>query len=65
MRAAEDSEPQAGSGSVLETLLSLILSEKAGINVSENTSKPLEEFIQKFTRDGRQGNRMSRKQKLR
>src|SRR5882724_617913 len=41
----------AGTGSVLETLLSLILSEKAGINVSENTatSKPLEEFIQQFT----------------
>src|SRR5882724_1497454 len=45
-----EGQPQGG-GSVLETLLSLILSEKAGINVSENTasSKPLEEFIQQFT----------------
>jgi uncharacterized membrane protein YqiK len=48
--AGGDGEGQ-GSGSVLETLLSLILSEKAGINVSQNTanSKPLEEFIQQFT----------------
>ncbi len=48
--AGGDGEGQ-GTGSVLETLLSLILSEKAGINVSENTasSKPLEEFIQQFT----------------
>ena len=40
-----------GGGSVLETLLSLILSEKAGINIEENaaTSKPLEEFIRQFT----------------
>jgi len=40
-----------GAGSVLETLLSLILSEKAGINVSENpaSSKPLEDFIRRFT----------------
>ena len=43
-----------GSGSVLETLLSLILSEKAGINLQENasgsaTSKPLEDFIRQFT----------------
>ena len=40
-----------GTGSVLETLLSLILSEKAGINVSENaaSSKPLEEFVRRFT----------------
>jgi uncharacterized membrane protein YqiK len=38
-------------GNVLETLLSLILSEKAGINIeeSEKTSKPLEEFIRQFT----------------
>jgi uncharacterized membrane protein YqiK len=43
-------EAQAG-GSVLETLLSLILSEKAGINIQENTSssKLLEEFIRQFT----------------
>ena len=42
-------EPQ-GTGSVLETLLSLILSEKAGINVSENaaSSKALEEFVRRF-----------------
>jgi hypothetical protein len=40
-----------GTGSVLETLLSLILSEKAGINIQENTasSKPLEDFIRQFT----------------
>ena len=40
-----------GNGSVLETLLSLILSEKAGINIQENaaSSKPLEEFIRQFT----------------
>ena len=39
-----------GSGSVLETLLTLILSEKAGINTREGTasSKPLEEFIGQF-----------------
>ncbi|MFL6531120.1 MAG: SPFH domain-containing protein [Chthoniobacterales bacterium] len=43
------SEAQAG-GSVLETLLSLILSEKAGINLQENigSSKPLEDFIRQF-----------------
>ena len=31
-------------------MLSLILSEKAGINIQENTasSKPLEEFIRQF-----------------
>jgi len=47
-----------GSGSVLETLLSLILSEKAGINIQENTasSKPLEEFIRQFTGSGSSGN---------
>jgi uncharacterized membrane protein YqiK len=44
-------EPGAGGGSVLETLLTLILSEKAGINTREDTasSKPLEEFISQFT----------------
>src|SRR6266480_3450837 len=44
-------EGQGGSGSVLETLLSLILSEKAGINIQENTasSKPLEDFLRQFT----------------
>ena len=38
------------SGSVLETLLNLILSEKAGINITENekSSRPLEDFIQRF-----------------
>jgi len=43
-----------GNGSVLETLLSLILSEKAGINIQENaaSSKPLEEFIRQFTSGG-------------
>ena len=43
-------EGQVG-GSVLETLLSLLLSEKAGINVQEGAtvSKPLEEFIRQFT----------------
>lgn len=51
-----DGERQAGGGNVLETLLSLILSEKAGINVSEATaaSKPLDDFIQKFAGDGGQ-----------
>jgi uncharacterized membrane protein YqiK len=46
----KDGEPR-GTGSVLETLLSLILSEHAGINVQESpaSSKPLEEFIQQFT----------------
>ena len=40
-----------GGGSVLETLLNLILSEKAGINLQENasTSKPMEDFIRQFT----------------
>jgi uncharacterized membrane protein YqiK len=48
-------EPQ-GTGSVLETLLSLILSEKAGINIQENnsSSKPLEDFLRQFT--GSSGN---------
>jgi uncharacterized membrane protein YqiK len=47
-----------GNGSVLETLLSLILSEKAGINIQENTasSKPLEDFIRQFTTSGSSGN---------
>ena len=47
-----------GNGSVLETLLSLILSEKAGINIQENTasSKPLEDFIRQFTASGSSGN---------
>src|SRR3954447_1201882 len=49
--AGKDGEGKQGTGSVLETLLSLILSEKAGINIQENvaTSKPLEEFIRRFT----------------
>ena len=40
-----------GGGSVLETLLNLILSEKAGINLQENaaSSKPMEDFIRRFT----------------
>ncbi|HEV2805271.1 MAG TPA: SPFH domain-containing protein, partial [Chthoniobacterales bacterium] len=47
-----------GNGSVLETLLSLILSEKAGINLQENaaSSKPLEEFIRQFTTSSSIGN---------
>jgi hypothetical protein len=46
-----EAQPQGG-GSVLETLLSLILSEKAGINIQGNpgVSKPLEDFIRQFTR---------------
>jgi hypothetical protein len=45
-------------GSVLETLLSLILREKAGINIQENasSSKPLEEFIRQFMPSGSTGN---------
>ena len=45
----------AGTGSVLETLLNLILSEKAGINVSAEdaaTAKPLHEFPQTVHRRG-------------
>src|SRR4029077_16587751 len=51
-------EVQAGGGSVLETLLSLILSEKAGINLQENTasSKPLVDFIRQFTGSAPAGN---------
>src|SRR6478735_8798426 len=43
-----------GGGSVLETLLNLILSEKAGINLQESTgsSKPMEDFIRQFTGGG-------------
>src|SRR5689334_4778250 len=45
-----DGQGQNG-GSVLETLLSLILSERAGINMQETSgsSKPLEDFIRQFT----------------
>jgi hypothetical protein len=52
---AKPGEGQQGSGNVLETLLSLILSEKAGINIQENAagSRPLEEFIRQFTSSGR------------
>jgi hypothetical protein len=47
-----------GAGSVLETLLNLILSEKAGINLQESTgsSKPMEDFIRQFTGSGSAGN---------
>ena len=47
-----------GGGSVLETLLNLILSEKAGINLQQNTgsSKPMEDFIRQFTGSGSAGN---------
>ncbi len=43
-----------GRGSVLETLLNLILSEQAGINLAENggASKPMEDFIRQFTGGG-------------
>jgi uncharacterized membrane protein YqiK len=43
-------EGQTG-GSVLETLLNLLLSEKAGINIQENAaaSRPLDDFIRQFT----------------
>jgi uncharacterized membrane protein YqiK len=49
-RSGEDAG--GGGGSVLETLLTLILSEKAGINTREDSasSKPLEEFIGQFAR---------------
>jgi len=54
-RSGEDSG--AGGGSVLETLLTLILSEKAGINTREDTasSKPLEDFIRQFASRGGNG----------
>jgi hypothetical protein len=47
-----------GRGSVLETLLNLVLSEKAEINLQENigTSKAMEDFIQQFTGSGSAGN---------
>jgi len=47
-----------GGGSVLETLLTLILSEKAGINLQETagSSKPMEDFIRQFTRSSSVGN---------
>ncbi len=46
----KDGESQTG-GSVLETLLNLLLSEKAGLNIQENAaaSRPLEDFIRQFT----------------
>jgi uncharacterized membrane protein YqiK len=52
-----EGEP-SGTGSVLETLLSLILSEKAGINIQDDTSssKPLEDFIRQFTAGSSAGN---------
>jgi hypothetical protein len=54
---SKDGENQ-GTGSVLETLLSLILSEKAGINLQENTgsSTPMEDFIRQFTGSRSAGN---------
>jgi len=62
--AGKDGEGQPGGGNVLETLLSLILSEKAGINISgdASTSRPLEDFIQKFTGNGGQSDRGQAKQ---
>jgi hypothetical protein len=53
----KDGAAQAGGGNVLETLFSLILSEKAGISINETTSKPLEDFIHKFAGDGGQTDR--------
>jgi hypothetical protein len=43
-----------GQGKCSETLLNLILSEKAGINLQENagSSKPMEDFIRQFTGGG-------------
>src|SRR6267154_2574093 len=60
----KDGEGQPGGGNVLETLLSLILSEKAGINISgdASTSRPLEDFIRKFTGNGGQSDRGQAKQ---
>jgi hypothetical protein len=60
----KDGEGQPGGGNVLETLLSLILSEKAGINISgdASTSRPFEDFIQKFTGNGGQSDRGQAKQ---
>src|SRR5256885_2381817 len=62
--AGKDGEGQPGGGNVLETLLSLILSEKAGINISgdASTSRPLEDFIQKFTGNRGQSDRGQAKQ---
>src|SRR3954468_8367785 len=53
-----EGQAQGAGGSVLETLLSLILSEKAGINLQENagSSKPLEDFIRQFTGAASAGN---------
>ena len=47
-----------GGGSVLETLLNLVLSEKAGINLQESngSSKPMEDFIRQFTGTRSAGN---------
>jgi len=47
-----------GGGSVLETLLNLILSERAGINLQENagSSKPMEDFIRQFVATRSAGN---------
>ena len=44
----------APGGKRFAMLLSLILSEKAGINLQENTgsSKPMEDFIRQFTGGG-------------
>ena len=49
---------KSGQGSILETLLNLILSEKAGINLQENagSSKPMEDFIRQFTGSRSAGN---------
>jgi hypothetical protein len=57
-RRRTDAGDGQGGGSVLETLLNLILSEKAGINLQKNTgsSKPMEDFIRQFTASRSAGN---------
>lgn len=47
----QSGEGSQTGGSVLETLLSLILSEKAGLNLQENSAsaKPMEDFIRQFS----------------
>ena len=64
MRAAKMAKVSQVAAMSLETLLSLILSEKAGINIGgdASTSRPLEDFIQKFTGNGGQSDRGQAKQ---
>jgi hypothetical protein len=55
---ATGTDERQGGGSVLETLLNLILSEKAGINLQETTdsSKPMGDFIRQFSGSRSAGN---------